>query len=130
MALGDMSCFWYAISSYQKLKDLNLLQIKQISKECDELTQKYPLQNYHNHQFKISFFPELLTGLKVISLLAVSTDILSGYQLSKREMSFKWLSEAKQFVDLENKTKPSLKAKKLPKRSKIKTEVLYGTKKG
>ena len=94
---ADMACMYYAADFYQKLPKFEKDKIKLIGNECSELSLRLPLHEYHEREFVIKEYDSeyKMTGLQVIALMAVSTDILADYQLSEMGMSFPWLRSAR-----------------------------------
>lgn len=93
----------YAAGAYQKLKEFDSPKIQEIADAASELSLQHPLHEMHKPEFSLPYIGDGLTGLKVISCLAVAVDILSGFQIADRQMGgfSKWLVPARKLADKE-----------------------------
>jgi len=99
----SMALLWYAVSAYQRLQVINQEQIQTIADAASELSLQYPLHEMHKPEFSLPYIGDGLSGLKVISYLAVAVDILSGFQITDRQMGgfSEWLIPARKLADKE-----------------------------
>ena len=73
----DVDCMWYATSFYDILKDLPKEEVQVIADECGNVAEAFPLPALLDREFKILAIDGSLTGLQIIALLTVCTDILN-----------------------------------------------------
>jgi hypothetical protein len=67
-----------------------------------EFNQQHPLHVLHKPEFSLPYVGDGLTGLKIISYLAVAVDILSGFQITDRQIMggfSEWLIPARKFAE-------------------------------
>ena len=95
-----MACHWYAVDAYQRLRDEPQEMVKRVAHAASQLSNREALQHVHKGKYSLPLAGNNLTGLQVIAWLAVSTDILSGYQLTDRGISFDWLKPARQLAKM------------------------------
>lgn len=103
MDTTDSDCLWYAVGAYQRLSNLKELEVLVIANECSELSLKEPVWSMKGKVYHITYIDTELSGLQVVAYFAAATDILSGYQLSDKDMSFKWLKSAKMLANKQSK---------------------------
>lgn len=100
----SMALLWYAVGAYRKLKDIDRQKIQKIADAASDLSQQYPLHVLHKPEFSLPHIgDEGITGLRVISYLAVAVDILSGFQITDRQMGgfSEWLIPARKLAEKE-----------------------------
>lgn len=91
--------FFYGVAAYQQCDGMSREQLMRIAEGCEKELNLNPVWQIRDKCFTLPGIEGQLTGLQVVAYFAVAVDLLSGKQLSDRNMSFTWLPLARKLYE-------------------------------